>query len=62
VDTLKLNTMENLTRYSKVNLTINGITRTFEIKWIENGLYTIFNKFVNSQKVDLNYIIKHLAD
>jgi len=52
--------MENLTRYSKVNLTINGITRTFE--WIENGLYTIFNKFVNSQQVDLNYIIKHLAN
>ena len=54
--------MENLTRNSKVNLTINGITRTFEIKWIENGLYTIFNKFVNSQQVDLNYIIKHLAN
>lgn len=44
----------------KITLEQNGAYRTFEIKWIENGIYTLHNKFQVSIQVDKEYITKNL--
>ena len=43
----------------KVVLTINGKEREYKVTQIENGQYKLFNKFVISFFVDIDFINKH---
>jgi hypothetical protein len=45
---------------SKLILNVNGKERLYEVKSIENGMYKIFNKFVVSSFVDLDFINNNL--
>ena len=47
---------------AKLNLNINGKVRTYEVKLIENGMYKIFNKFVISSFVDLEFIKNNIVN
>ena len=44
----------------KVVLTINGKEREYKVTQIENGQYKLFNKFVISFFVDIDFINKHI--
>lgn len=44
----------------KVVLTINGKEREYKVTQIENGQYKLFNKFVLSFFVDIDFINKHI--
>ena len=45
-----------------LELNIEGTIRTYEVKWIENGIYTLFNKYICSLHVDFNFILEHLTN
>ena len=45
----------------KIDLTVNCVTRNYQIKEIENGMYKIFNKFVISIFVDIDFINKNIV-
>jgi hypothetical protein len=47
---------------TKLNLNVNGKERVYEVKDIENGTYKIFNKFVVSMYVDLDFINNNLIN
>jgi hypothetical protein len=53
--------METITKGTKLELTLGGTTRTYEVKWIENGIYTLFNKYTFSLHVDFDFILEHLT-
>jgi len=55
-------TTQNITIGTKLNLNVNGKVRQYEVKDIENGMYKIFNKFVISIFVDLDFINANLAE
>ena len=54
--------LENITKGTKLKLNINGVTRVYEVRFVENGLYSLFNKFVITAKFDINFIKEHLVD
>ena len=53
--------METITKGTKLELNLGGTTRTYEVKWIENGIYTLFNKYTCSLHVDFDFILEHLT-
>ena len=54
-------TTKEITIGTKLDLNVNGKVRTYEVKFIENGMYKIFNKFVVSILVDLDFINENLV-
>jgi len=55
-------TTQNIIIGTKLNLNVNGKVRQYEVKSIENGIYKIFNKFVVSIFVDLDFINANLSE
>jgi len=53
--------------FTKINvgdvltLTVNGKERNYKVTQIENGQYKLFNKFVVSFFVDIDFINQHLS-
>lgn len=54
--------MKTITKGTKLELNIGATTRIYEVKWIENGIYTLYNKYIFSLHVDLNFILEHLTN
>lgn len=53
---------EEITIGTKLKLNVEGKVREYKITVIDNGMFKIFNKFVISRFVTLDYINANLAE
>jgi len=58
----KIEIMTTIIRGTKLKLNIDGVIRIYEVRWIEDNNYTIFNKYVTSSTYSLDFILKNLVD
>ena len=54
--------MTTIIRGTKLKLNIEGVIRIYEVRWIEDNNYTIFNKYVTSSTYTLDFILQNLVD
>jgi len=54
--------MKTIIRGTKLKLNIDGVIRVYEVRFIENNNYTIFNKYVTSSTYTLDFILENLVD
>ena len=52
--------MTTIEKGTKLDLNINGKVKTYEVKWIENGFYSIYNKYEVTKKVSLDFILNNI--